>query len=180
MLAYSWSDYDEKKSVTGVDAGGKYDVDTISLQAMLGYETQYASYDVTPEFGFRYLHIDQDSYTDKLGTRVNSRDADILTAVLGTKVAKNYELDNGYIIRPELNAAVTYDLSTDDNNSVVTLANGAAYQVNGEKLDRLGFELGAKVTAYSNANWDFTAGYTARLRDDYNDNTYMLEAKYNF
>jgi hypothetical protein len=89
-------------------------------------------------------------------------------------------LDNGYIIRPELNAAVTYDIATDDNNAVVTLANGAAYQVKGDKLDRLGFELGAKVTAYSNANWDVVAGYTAKLRDDYNDNTYMLEAKYNF
>jgi outer membrane autotransporter protein len=180
MLAYSWSDYEEKKSITGIDAGAKYDVDTISVQSILGYETQYAGYDITPEVGFRYIHSELDNYRDKLGTQVASRDADVFTLVLGPKIAKDYTFENGYIIRPELRAAITYDLFTDNNNYLVTLANGAAYQVDGEKMARFGYELGAKITAFSNNNWDILAGYTARLRDEYNDNTYMLEAKYHF
>ncbi|MBO5038767.1 MAG: autotransporter domain-containing protein, partial [Alphaproteobacteria bacterium] len=179
-LAYSWSDYDEKKSVLGHNADAKYDVDTIALQAMYGFERKLGAYDLNPEFGFRYMHISQDGYTDNLGSKVNSKDSDVLTAVAGTKIAKSYELENGMVLRPELKAAVTYDVISDDNNANVMLANGAGYRVNGEKLERLGFEFGAKVATDVSDNWEVAAGYELRLRKDYNDNTLMLNAKYNF
>lgn len=179
-LAYSWSDYDEKKSVLGHNADAKYDVDTIALQAMYGFERKLGAYDLNPEFGFRYMHISQDGYTDNLGSKVNSKDSDVLTAVAGTKIAKSYELENGMVLRPELKAAVTYDVISDDNNANVMLANGASYHVNGEKLERLGFEFGAKVATDVSDNWEVAAGYELRLRKDYNDNTLMLNAKYNF
>lgn len=179
-LAYSWSDYEEKKSVLGYNANAKYDVETIALQSMYGFERKLSEYDLNPEFGFRYMHINQDGYTDNLGSKVKSKDSDVLTAVAGTKIAKSYELENGMHLRPELKAAVTYDLVADNNNANVMLANGAGYRVNGEKLERLGFEFGAKVAADVSDNWELAAGYELRLRKDYQDNTLMLNAKYNF
>ena len=79
-----------------------------------------------------------------------------------------------------MKAAVTYDLIDDGNNANVVLANGAAYHVNGEKLDRLGFELGAKVATDVTDNLEISAGWEGRFRKDYNDQTAMLNAKYKF
>jgi outer membrane autotransporter protein len=180
MLAYSWSEYDETKSVMGANAGAKYDVDTIALQSMYGYETKFKSYDLTPEFGFRYLHINQDAYTDKLGTTVAENSEDVLTLVAGAKVAKNYTLENGTVLRPELKAAVTYDLFDADNSANVALANGASYVVEGEKLNRLGFEFGAKVTTNATDKVEVSAGYLTRVREDYQDHTVTFDARYNF
>ena len=178
MLAYSWSKYDDKKSVLGVDAGAKYDVDTIALQAMYGYEAMYRGYEVTPEAGLRYMHINQDAYTNKLGSKVAENSDDVLTAILGVKAAKRIRLNNCYSIKPELSAAVTYDLYEADNSANVLLANGAAYNVKGESLDRLGFELGAKVKTKANPRLELSGGYMTRLRKDYQDHTIMFDAKY--
>lgn len=180
VLAYSWSEYDESKTIAGYAAGAKYDVDTIALQSMYGYETKFKSYDLTPEFGFRYLHIDQDAYTDNLGTKVGANTEDVLTAVVGAKLAKNYKLENGTVLRPEVKTAVTYDLFDADNSANVMLANGASYSVDGEKLNRLGFEFGAKVTTNATDKVEVSAGYLTRVREDYQDHTLTLDAKYNF
>ena len=137
-------------------------------------------FDVTPEAGLRYAHISQDGYTDALGTSVAANDSDILTAIVGAKVAKDYALDSDTIIRPELRAAVTYDLVDDANNSNVVLANGFAYRVNGEKLNRLGFELGAKVATDVSDNWEISLAYEGGFREDYQNHTGMLNAKYKF
>jgi opacity protein-like surface antigen len=60
------------------------------------------------------------------------------------------------------------------------LANGASYTVDGEKLNRLGFELGAKVTTKATEKVEVSAGYLTRIREDYQDHTLTVDAKYNF
>ena len=182
VVAYNWSDYDEKKAALGYRADASYDVESLGIQSMYGYETKLGEYDLTPEAGLRYAHISRDGYTDALGTSVASDDSDILTltAVVGAKVAKDYTIGCNTIVRPELKAAVTYDLFDDGNNSYVSLANGGAYRVNGEKLDRLGFEFGAKVATEVSDNLEISAGWEGRFREDYQDHTAMLNAKYSF
>lgn len=180
VVAYNWSDYSEKKAALGFNANADYDVESWAIQSLYGYEMQLNGYDVTPEAGLRYAHISQDGYTDALGTSVAANDSDILTAIVGAKVAKDFALDSDTIIRPELRAAVTYDLVDDANNSNVVLANGVAYRVNGEKLNRLGFELGAKVSTDVSDNWEISLAYEGGFREDYQNHTGMLNAKYKF
>ena len=180
VVAYNWSDYSEKKAALGFNANADYGVESWAVQSLYGYEMQLNGYDVTPEAGLRYAHISQDGYTDALGTSVAANDSDILTAIVGAKVAKDYALDSDTIIRPELRAAVTYDLVDDANNSNVVLANGVAYRVNGEKLNRLGFELGAKVATDVSDNWEISLAYEGGFREDYQNHTGMLNAKYKF
>lgn len=180
VVAYNWSDYSEKKAALGFNANADYDVESWAVQSLYGYEMQLNGYDVTPEAGLRYAHISQDGYTDALGTSVAANESDILTAIVGAKVAKDYALDSDTIIRPELRAAVTYDLVDDANNSNVVLANGVAYRVNGEKLNRLGFELGAKVATDVSDNWEISLAYEGGFREDYQNHTGMLNAKYKF
>lgn len=180
IATYSWSDYSEKKNVAGNQVKADYDVDTIGLQAMTGYDMQVKGFNLTPEAGLRYVHISQDSYKDSADQKVSANDADILTGVIGAKASKDFALENGMNLRPEARLAMTYDLMNDDNNSVVTLANGSAYQVNGEALDRFSIEFGAGLTADVNDNVELSVGYEGKFREDYQDHTGLFNAKYKF
>lgn len=180
IATYNWSEYDESKSVANVNADAKYDVDTIGLQAMAGYEFDVNGYMLTPEAGLRYVRIDQDGYTDKLGTRIGSNTSDIVTAVAGVKASKDFALDNGMNIRPEARLAMTYDLTDDNNAAAVTLASGQGYVVDGEDFGRFAIETGLGVVADVNDNWELSAGYEGHYRDDYTDHSGVLSAKYKF
>ncbi len=180
IATYGWSDYSEDKNVAGLPVKADYDVNSIGLQAMTGYDLDLCGTTLTPEAGLRYVNIRQDSYTDTAGQRVSENTSDILTGVIGAKVKKNFALENGMNLRPEARLAMTYDMFNDANNSVVTLANGAAYTVNGEALDRLGFEAGVGLTADVNDNVELSLGYEGRFRDNYEDHTGLINAKYKF
>lgn len=180
IATYGWSDYEESKSVAGVGVKADYDVETFGLQAMTGYDMNINGLGITPEAGLRYVHIKQDAYKDSADQRVSANDSDILTGVIGAKVSKNFELSNGMNIKPEARIAATYDLMNDDVNSVVTLANGSAYAVEGEALDRFGMEFGAGVTAEVNDNVELSLGYEGKFREDYQDHTGLINAKYKF
>lgn len=180
IATYGWSDYSENKNVAGVGVKADYDVDTIGLQAMTGYDMNINGFGFTPEAGLRYVHISQDAYKDSSDQKVSANDSDILTGVIGAKINKDFALENGMSLRPEARLAMTYDLMNDDANSVVTLANGSAYSVNGEALDRFGVEVGASLTADVNDNVELNIGYEGKFRQDYQDHTGLLNAKYKF
>ena len=180
IATYGWSDYSEDKSVAGVGVKADYDVETFGLQAMTGYDMNVNGLGFTPEVGLRYVHIKQDAYKDSADQRVSANNSDILTGVIGAKVSKNFELSNGMNIKPEARIAATYDLFNDDVNSVVTLANGSAYAVEGEALDRFGMEFGAGVTAEVNDNVELSLGYEGKFREDYEDHTGLINAQYKF
>ena len=180
IATYGWSDYSEDKNVAGVGVKADYDVETFGLQAMTGYDMNVNGLGITPEAGLRYVHIKQDAYKDSADQRVSANDSDILTGVIGAKVSKNFKLSNGMNIKPEARIAATYDLFNDDVNSVVTLANGSAYAVEGEALDRFGMEFGAGVTAELNSQVELSLGYEGKFREDYQDHTGLINAKYKF
>ena len=180
IMSYGWSDYSENKNVSGIGVKADYDAETFGLQAMTGYDMQVKGFGLTPEVGLRYVHISQDGYTDSADQKVSSSDSDILTGVIGAKVSKTWTLENGMNIKPEARIAATYDLMNDDFNSVVTLANGSAYMVEGDALDRFGMEFGAGVTAELNDNVEFALGYEGKFREDYQDHTGLVNLKYKF
>lgn len=177
IASYNWGDYDEKK-YGGLS--GKYDVNSIALQAMTGYDFHMNGAVVTPEAGLRYINIHQDSYTDTAGQRVSENSSDYLTGIVGAKIKKDYTLSNGMNIRPEARLAMTYDLVNDNSNASVMLANGSAYQVRGEALDRFGVEAGVGLTAEADDNVEVSLGYEGKFRDHYKDHTGLLNAKYKF
>lgn len=180
VASYSFSDYDERKNVAGSRYKAKYDVDNIGLQAMTGYDTELNNVDVTPIAGLRYNRIHRDGYTDSVGQRVSSDTMDVLTAVAGVKVGKDFATDQGMRWRPEARVAMTYDLVSDKENAVVGLTNGSSYFVEGERLDRFGIEAGLGLTVDVNDNVEAAVGYEGRFREDYTDHTGMISAKYKF
>ena len=180
IMSYGWSDYKEKKHSV-VDVKSKYDVDTFGLQAMTGYDFNLPqAFTLTPEAGVRYAHVDQDSYTDDAGQSVKSHKGNIWTGVAGAKLSKAFAADNGMIFKPELRLAATYDLKNDKGNTLVTLANGTSYSVQGTALKRFGVEVGAGVTADLSDNVELSMGYEGRFRSHYQDHTGLINAKYKF
>lgn len=180
ITSYGWSDYDEKKNVAGVGVKADWDVEPFALQMMTGYDMYFNGFGVTPEAGLRYIHVKQDKYTDTAGQSVKSDDSDIVTGVLGAKIAKSYNLSNGMLLTPEFKAAMTYDISHDNSKSTVTLVNGSSYSVTGKPLNRFGVELGAGITAELNDNVELSLGYEGKFRKDYQDHTGLINAKYKF
>jgi len=180
ILAYSMSDYDESKSVMDYDADADYDVNTLALQSMTGLRYTLGKYELNPEAGIRYLHIARDGYTDKLGSQIKSQDSDFLTLVAGTKLARDFQLKNEMILRPELRVAATYDAITANNNSDVVLPNGVGYTAHGEDLERVGFETGARVAFAVSTRLEFSAGYEGKFRKNYQEHAALLNAKYTF
>lgn len=176
IATYGWSDYDAKSSAYGYGLKSKYDVDTIGLQAMAGYDMGAFA----PEAGLRYFNVKQDSHRDNAGQEIHKNRSDTLTAVAGVSYHEDFCMDNGLILKPSARLAATYDLLSDRGNSVVTLANGAGYVVDGRRLDRFGVEVGAGIAAEISDNVELGISYEGRFRDDYTDNTGMLEAKYKF
>lgn len=180
IASYGLSDYDEKKNVAGVGVKADWDVEPFALQMMTGYDMYFNGFGVTPEAGLRYIHVKQDKYTDTAGQSVKSDDSDIVTGVLGAKIAKSYNLSNGMLLTPEFKAAMTYDISHDNSKSTVTLVNGSSYSVTGKPLNRFGVELGVGVTAELNDNVEVSLGYEGKFRKDYQDHTGLINAKYKF
>lgn len=183
IATYGWSDYSENKSVAGVGIKADYDVETFGLQAMTGYDMRFGRYGrfgFTPEAGLRYVHVKQDAYTDSADQSVSGNDADILTGVVGAKFSFEAMINRCLSLRPELRVAATYDMANDGANSVVTLANGSAYTVDGEALDRFGMEFGFGITAEINHNIELALGYEGKFRDNYEDHTGLVNLKYKF
>lgn len=179
ILSYSFSDYEEDKTVAGVNGEADYDADNISAQVVTGYEYLTENSVLTPTIGLRYMNIDREGYTDALGTHVGSNNMDILTAMLSVKYATDYVF-NEMTFTPEVRAGVTYDLMRDDDNALVSLANGAVYNVKNTHLKRLGYEFGAGVTTAVNDKVELSVGYEGKFRKDYQDHTGLFNVKYHF
>ena len=91
-----------------------------------------------------------------------------------------FESGNGTYITPEARLGVKYDIKRDADNSVVKLANGTSYVVEGRTLNRFALEAGLGVTAAFENGIEVSAGYEGRFRKDYRDHTGLINIKYNF
>lgn len=85
-----------------------------------------------------------------------------------------------FIKSESIDQFVQKELDNKENPSIVTLANGSAYAVEGEALDRFGMEFGAGVTAEVNDNIELSLGYEGKFRQDCQDHTGLLNVKYKF
>ena len=173
---YNFADYDE----SSVLKNASYDVNSISLQAMTGYEMKLGSFDVTPQAGVRYMNIDKDAHKDSLDQQISGDKSDIFTGVAGVKVAKDFFTEGGNYIRPEVKLAATYDFHNDGANSVVSLSNGSSYTLNGRALARFGVETGVGVSVEASDRIELSAAYEGKFREDYEDHTGLLNFKYKF
>lgn len=176
IITYNHSQYRENKNLSGLLVKSKYSVDNFGLQTMSGVEAGI----FTPQAGLRYAYFSRPSYQDTAGQSIEGDNSQTLTAIIGSKIAHDFLISRELVIRPELKLAVTYDLLNENNNTLVYLPNGAAYETQTRHLNRIGFELGGAFHLNFLETTDISLGYEGRFRKDYQDHSGILDIKYNF
>ncbi len=170
VFNYGHSNYKETAILTS-----NYDVDTYAASAMVGYDTgifdNYA--------GVRYTYVNPDSYSNGL-TEVDGKNAQIGTAVIGTRISKEFK-GKSISWKPEFRLAATYDFKSDNSTSFVNMVGGStSYIVEGKRLKRFGVETGVGMTATIAKNTDLTVSYDAGLRDEQVSQTGAAKLKFHF
>ena len=168
---YGHSNY--KEAALGLTS--KYNVDTYSAAATVGYQEgifdNYA--------GLRYSYITPDSYSNGL-TTVEGKNAQVGTAVIGTKISKAYKTDSA-VWKPEVRLAATYDIKSDNSSSIVGIVGGSStYMVEGKRQKRFAVEAGVGLTTTVARNLDITLNYDANLRSKQTSQTGAVKLKYSF
>lgn len=174
MASYSYGEYKEDGSVAGISNKAEYNINNIGLQAYTGYEMPNG---ITPEAGLRYLYVMPEDYTDDIGQKINQDNVNVLTAVASLKYSHGYTYGNA-LLTPKARLGVTYDVISDNNTADVAVGN-VSYKINGERLERLGFEAGIELENKI-GNWTMSAGYDLGLRKNYQSHAALLKAKYEF
>ncbi len=175
-FTYGDSKYEEDKYLPGLTVDADYHVKSYAANLSTGYElTEW----LTPLLGVRYMNLQQEGYTDSSDQSVSASQNNYLTGTLGAKLSQEYRL-GGVRLLPQINAGLAYDFVSDSNDSTVALPNGAAYDVNGERLHRLAFETGASVSALLSDQVEVLLGYDGNFRQDYNAHTGTLKLRYMF
>ncbi len=175
-FTYGDSKYEEDKYLPGLTADADYHVKSYAANLSAGYELNEW---LTPMLGLRYMNLQQEGYTDSSDQAVSAEQDNYLTGILGAKLRREYRLA-GLRLLPQINAGVAYDFVSDGNDSSVSLPNGAAYDVDGERLHRLSFETGASVAALVSDNVEVALAYDGNFRRDYNSHTGSLKLRYMF
>ena len=175
-LAYTMSEYTENTDPFGIAVESTYDVDAFGAQLMTGYDFATG---ITPEMGLRYLHITQDAYNNGVN-EIAEQNTDFLTAVAGLKYAFYVQTDDMLKFRPELRAALTYDVVNDDTHATVALPGvGVSYNVDGKALNKIGGEFGIGLTA-EYKGMEFSVMYDLDVHEDYTSQTGMIKFRGQF
>ena len=173
MLSFGRSDYDDKAKLSGMK--NSYKADTYSARVATGYALGV----LTPEAALRFTAVRQKAYTDALGARVSAKSLNTATMVAGAKAAKTFTADK-YAVTPEAKLALTYDLARPNEDRTVTLPDGSSYVAAGEKLNRLGLEIGAKAAVRLTNAVEVSLSYDGAFKEHYQDHTGLMNVKVEF
>jgi outer membrane autotransporter protein len=176
VASYTWSDYSEKGTVSGVEKTADYDVGSFGFAVAGGYDFDCG---ITPELGLRYIHINGGDYSDSLGISNKLDATNYLTSTIGAKYAFDIATVKNVLLRPELRYAIKYDLVSDESSATVAMPGTSSYTLNGDRLPRFGNEFGIGLTMRYNT-MDLSLTYDIEVREDYTSQTGMLKFRYEF
>ncbi len=164
-----------KNKSEAVGLTGRYDVDTYSAQVLSGYQ-----YGIADNYaGLRYTYVKADDYNNGLNN-VEGKNTQVATAVIGTRISKEFDLNETVSYTPEFRLAGTYDIKSDNAKTNVNVIGGnTTYSVDGERLHRAALEAGVGLTG-TIGNVEVSAGYDVEWRVSNFSQTGMLKLKYNF
>ena len=74
---------------------------------------------------------------------------------------------------------LTYDLANSNDNSIVSLASGAIYEIESKELEKFGGELGLKLGFVVN-DFEISLKYEGQFKKDFTNNSGLIDFRYNF
>ena len=84
------------------------------------------------------------------------------------------------IFRSDIYVGLGYDVLLPENNTVVSLANGTHYVVDGRNLSRLEYELNIGFNASLTDRITLGTSYMGAYRENYREHTGIVRLKYDF
>lgn len=153
----------------------KYNIQTIGAQFMSGYDFGL----ITPELGMRYLYLWHNQYTDSQDINVNKNSENIVTGIIGIKVAKEIKLDKGYNLVPQFKISGLYDLSQAERYAT-GMFNNIPQIFNQERMSKFATEINLGIALSKDEVWKTYLGYYGQLRNHYDIHAAMLNFQYNF
>ncbi|MBR4892249.1 MAG: autotransporter domain-containing protein [Alphaproteobacteria bacterium] len=175
-LAYTMAEHTENADPFGVVVESTYDSTAFGAQMKLGYDFATG---LTPEIGFRYLHIVQDEYDNGVNT-IAEQNTNFLTNTIGLRYSFYVETEDMLKFRPEMRAALTYDVIRDGERATVSIPGiGASYNVDGESISAFGGEVGIGLTA-EYKGLEFSVMYDLDVHEAYTSQTGMFKFRSQF
>lgn len=168
ILMYSHSRFDENNF-------NKYNVQSISSQLMSGYDFDY----ITPEMGLRYIHIWNNRYTNAQNMQMTKNNEDILTGIIGIKLAKEIILNTDYSFVPQAKVSALYDFSR-ASSVANAYVNGKYAVVHSDVMAKYATEFNVGLKLVKQNSWETYLGYYAQLRNNYNIHSIIVNFAYDF
>lgn len=180
-ISYGSTDYEEESEMGNF---ADYTVSSIGANANMGLVLSGTKF--VPEFGVRYLHINEYDYQDAAEQEINVDAADILTLVANAKYSTSFDVNmltseqntRSLSLKPFGHIGVSYDVLNSDNVANVSISN-VQYQIQGESIDPLGVSAGLGIeTSFWGFDWQF--GYDLEWHSNFTSHTGKIRAKYVF
>ncbi len=175
LMNFGFANVSEDSNAYGIVNSLEYSSQNFGLQAYVG---QSMDYGFTPEFGFNYISVAQDDYTDSYGQLVSTDNADLLSVVVGTSWSKDFMIMTDNVIKPTARLGMSYDVISSDTSSVVNIGD-ASYKLSNEAINPFALEFGLGLSTDING-WELGIGYDWETRSDFTSHTGSFNVKYQF
>lgn len=157
---------------------GKYHADLWGMQGLTGYKFSTHMLDMTPQMGLRYNYIKRHGYNDGAEQQISGKNMDIFTGVLGLALSKDLYWHECLKLRPEVYGGLTYDFISDRDKAVVWTSQGERYVIDGKRLNKIGYQIGAGITSELTERLSFNIGYLGNFRKNFHDNSGIMGLSY--
>ncbi len=186
-INYAKSDSDVTQNNAGATAAIEASPETATWSAGVKVEKLYQneSVQIIPYTGLRYMSIDTDEYTSKLGGETLFNYAperqDIWLLPLGVTIKQEVVNDNGWVVTPKVDLSYIWAFGDTDSNMSVSIPGIAASN------DTLGFTvmddgsfLGLVGVEAKMDDWTFGVSYSYQKGDYAESKKWFVDAKYSF
>jgi len=184
---YAKSDSDVTQNNAGASAAIEASPETTTWSAGVKVEKLYQNNNVqiVPYTGLRYMSIDTDEYTSKLGGETLFNYAperqDIWLLPLGVTIKQEVVNDNGWVVTPKVDLSYVWAFGDTDSNMSVSIPGIASSN------DTLGFTVmddgsfvGLVGIEAAMDDWTFGVSYSYQKGDYAESKKWFVDAKYTF
>lgn len=132
---------------------------------------------ITPEAGLRYLYIWHDDYRNARNVNIDGSSQNILSGIIGMKIAKEFALNSEYQLIPQIKIAGLYDFSQSNRYITGTFEN-QTHLLELNRLARYATELNVGIELHDEKTFQAYLGYYGQFRNNSNSHAAMLNFSY--
>ena len=191
QLGYAYNAIDSARhdvgGVVGQTASSSTNSDQFSAKAAVGRDyAMDGDMTLTPDVSAAYTYLNTDGYTETgaggLNQTVGSHDTNVLNLGVGATASWKIKDADDNLFKPALHVGYAYDAIGDavETSSSFQGVPGTVFTTTGPAPARSTFDIGAKLIYATRANWDVSASYDFKVKEDYTSHTGAIRATAHF